>query len=131
MNTGIKVWATSYTNWLKTSPQGIRASQSPKYVDLIFVDADTHHVVYSNHGTFYYNQLASLSILSGDLQGAKESLQAYFGNQFQKSDCSRRQSGRQSFLHSDRVISSVTKLDSPENKRERGLFTMAVSTWKR
>lgn len=32
----------------------------------------------SNHGTFYYNQLASLQILVGDTDGAKKTLDEYF-----------------------------------------------------
>lgn len=35
-------------------------------------------VYVSNHGTFYYNQLAALKILVGDLEGAKNATNDYF-----------------------------------------------------
>ena len=36
------------------------------------------HALRSNHGSFYYNQLASLQVLVDDLTGANETLQEYF-----------------------------------------------------
>ena len=36
----------------------------------------------SNHGTFYYNQLAALQILIGDTAGAKETIEEYFTTQY-------------------------------------------------
>ena len=33
---------------------------------------------HSNHGTFYYNQLAALQILVGDTAGAKQTVEEYF-----------------------------------------------------
>jgi hypothetical protein len=36
----------------------------------------------SNHGTFYYAQLASLKIFVGDLAGAQNVTQTYFSNQY-------------------------------------------------
>ncbi len=36
----------------------------------------------SNHGTFYYNQLAALQILVGDTAGAKQTLEEYFTTQY-------------------------------------------------
>ena len=38
--------------------------------------------LYSNHLTFYINQLASTKYLTGDTKGATTALQNYFGNQF-------------------------------------------------
>ena len=38
--------------------------------------------VHSNHGTFYYNQLAALQILVGDTAGAKQTLEEYFTTQY-------------------------------------------------
>ena len=38
---------------------------------------------HSNHGTFYYNQLAALQILVGDTAGANQTLHGYFTTQFQ------------------------------------------------
>ncbi len=36
----------------------------------------------SNHGTFYYNQLAALQVLVGDTAGAKATLEKYFTTQY-------------------------------------------------
>lgn len=41
------------------------------------VEADGLHC-YSNHGTFYYNQLAALKLLLGDTDGARNVTQTYF-----------------------------------------------------
>ena len=38
--------------------------------------------VRSNHGTFYYNQLAAMQILVGDTAGAKQTLEEYFTTQY-------------------------------------------------
>lgn len=40
-------------------------------------------ILSSNHGTFFYNQLAALQILVGDKDGARGSLQAYFNGIYQ------------------------------------------------
>ena len=39
--------------------------------------------MHSNHGTFYYNQLAALQVLVGDTAGANETLHEYFTTQYQ------------------------------------------------
>ena len=38
----------------------------------------------SNHGTFYYTQLASLQVLVGDNDGAKASIQEYFDGKYKE-----------------------------------------------
>ena len=38
--------------------------------------------VRSNHGTFYYNQLAALQVLVGDNAGAQKTLEEYFTTQY-------------------------------------------------
>jgi len=38
----------------------------------------------SNHGSFYYNQLAALQIMVNDLAGANASLHKYFSTLYQK-----------------------------------------------
>ena len=38
--------------------------------------------VHSNHGTFYYNQLAALQILVGDTNGAQSTINEYFNNAY-------------------------------------------------
>lgn len=32
----------------------------------------------SNHGSFYYNQLAALQVLAGDNNGAQQTIEEYF-----------------------------------------------------
>ena len=36
----------------------------------------------SNHGTYFYNQLASLQILVGDTNGATNTIKQYFSQQY-------------------------------------------------
>jgi hypothetical protein len=38
----------------------------------------------SNHGSYYYNQLAALQILVNDRAGANASIQKYFSTLYQK-----------------------------------------------
>lgn len=38
--------------------------------------------MYSHHGTFYYNQLAALKLLLGDVSGAQNATQTYFSTLF-------------------------------------------------
>ena len=39
-------------------------------------------MVNSNHGTFYYNQLAALQVLVGDNDGAKATVEDYFTGKY-------------------------------------------------
>lgn len=41
------------------------------------------HAVFSNHVTFYYNQLAAMHIVVGDRQAAINSLNTFFNGHFQ------------------------------------------------
>ncbi|CAL1709711.1 unnamed protein product [Somion occarium] len=59
-------WTKEYISWLQSSPLAQREATSP-----------------NNHGTFYYNQLASLQILVGDKDGAKNTVQTYFNTLYQ------------------------------------------------
>jgi len=36
----------------------------------------------SNHGSYYYNQLASLQLIAKDVPGALNTTQKYFNNQY-------------------------------------------------
>ncbi|GLB39576.1 putative alginate lyase [Lyophyllum shimeji] len=58
-------WTQQYAQWLETNPTAILESLAP-----------------NNHGTFYYNQLASLKLLVNDYEGALNVTNAYFAHQF-------------------------------------------------
>ncbi|KAF7978767.1 hypothetical protein HWV62_44802 [Athelia sp. TMB] len=59
-------WTTDYIGWVSTSP----LAQEEK--------ASTN-----NHGTYFYNQLVSLQILVGDIEGATSSINEYFSGIYQ------------------------------------------------
>jgi hypothetical protein len=44
--------------------------------------ADSIFLACSNHGTYFYNQLASLQILVGDTNGAINTTKSYFSKQY-------------------------------------------------
>ena len=44
--------------------------------------SDTDECVPSNHGSFYYNQLAALKLLVNDNEGAVNVTRTYFAKQF-------------------------------------------------
>ncbi|CAE6416169.1 hypothetical protein ACGC1H_007208 [Rhizoctonia solani] len=58
---GVVAWAKAYIPWLQTNElaKAERASDN-------------------NHGSYFFNQLAALQILVGDLEGAKATVQDYF-----------------------------------------------------
>jgi hypothetical protein len=54
-------WTTQYISWLQTSP-------------IAYQEA----IATNNHGSFFFNQLAALQILIGDLDGARNTTNTYF-----------------------------------------------------
>ncbi|KAF8643337.1 hypothetical protein AX16_009066 [Volvariella volvacea WC 439] len=58
-------WSRQYINWLETSSLALQEGTSN-----------------NNHGTFYYNQLAALKILIGDMAGATNVTDTYFNRQY-------------------------------------------------
>jgi hypothetical protein len=80
----MKNWTKEYINWLQTSPIALGEYDAEKYWPffrvlngkLIAVRDD------SNHGTYYYNQLAALQILVGNTSGASTTLKTYFTKQY-------------------------------------------------
>ncbi|OCH88737.1 chondroitin AC/alginate lyase [Obba rivulosa] len=65
LDTQMKNWTTQYIGWLENADIAIQEAKAA-----------------NNHGTFYYNQLAALQILVGDLDGARGTLERYYKNQF-------------------------------------------------
>ncbi|THH06681.1 hypothetical protein EW146_g9539 [Bondarzewia mesenterica] len=58
-------WTTEYIQWLETDSLALAEATAP-----------------NNHGTFYFNQLAALKILVGDVGGARNVTQTYFDTLF-------------------------------------------------
>ncbi|KDQ49492.1 hypothetical protein JAAARDRAFT_165561 [Jaapia argillacea MUCL 33604] len=67
LDTAFVTWGNKYIPWLETNVLAIAEE-----------DAD------NNHGTFFYNQLAAVQILVGNLTGAKLTLETYFTKQYLK-----------------------------------------------
>jgi len=65
LNTQMMNWTTSYIGWMTTSPIAYGEWTAP-----------------NNHGTYFYNQLASLQILVGDTNGAINTTKQYFSKQY-------------------------------------------------
>ncbi|CAE6466713.1 unnamed protein product [Rhizoctonia solani] len=66
LDDGLNAWVKQYMVWLTTSEQALGEKAAP-----------------NNHGTFYFNQLASLQVLVGDLEGAKTTINEYFNGIYQ------------------------------------------------
>ncbi|CAE7221817.1 unnamed protein product [Rhizoctonia solani] len=66
LDDGLNAWAKQYISWLTTSQMGLEEKVSP-----------------NNHGSFYFNQLASLQVLVGDMAGAKTTINEYFNSIYQ------------------------------------------------
>lgn len=65
LNTQMNNWTTTYLSWLTSSPI-----------------AHGEWIAPNNHGTYFYNQLASLQILVGDTAGAINTTKQYFSEQY-------------------------------------------------
>ncbi|KAI8989056.1 chondroitin AC/alginate lyase [Trametes punicea] len=65
IDTQLTNWTHSYIDWLTTAKIALEEASAD-----------------NNHGTFYYNQLAALQILVGDTDGAKQTIEKYFTNQY-------------------------------------------------
>ncbi|KAG5644276.1 hypothetical protein DXG03_008761 [Asterophora parasitica] len=63
-------WTREYITWLETAPISLEEGHADKFVDA------------TNHGTFYYNQLAALKLLIGDFDGARNVTNTYFNAQY-------------------------------------------------
>jgi len=65
LNSQMVNWTTSYIGWVTSSPI-----------------AYGEWTATNNHGTYFYNQLASLQILVGDTNGAINTTKSYFSKQY-------------------------------------------------
>ncbi|CEL56846.1 hypothetical protein RSOLAG1IB_08124 [Rhizoctonia solani AG-1 IB] len=66
LDDGLNAWVKQYTVWLTTSEHALKEKAAP-----------------NNHGSFYFNQLASLQVLVGDIEGAKTTINEYFNGIYQ------------------------------------------------
>lgn len=89
IDSGLVNWVKSYINWLTSSQIALAAAVAPKCVTNLlstpycFADS-SRDVFYSNHGSYYYNQLAALQILVNDTAGANATIQKYFSTLYKK-----------------------------------------------
>ncbi|KAH8978621.1 chondroitin AC/alginate lyase [Lactarius akahatsu] len=66
IDTGLVNWTTTYIGWLTSNKIALEEAAAT-----------------NNHGSYYYNQLASLQILVNDLTGANATLHKYFSTLYQ------------------------------------------------
>ncbi|KAI0320973.1 chondroitin AC/alginate lyase [Amylostereum chailletii] len=65
LNSQMITWSNEYMAWLETSPIALQEGAAA-----------------NNHGTFYYNQLASMKLISDDKEGAQNVTRTYFEQQY-------------------------------------------------
>lgn len=79
-------WVTAYINWLETAPTALIESHASKWIlshrHHSFKKLMTLLYRFSNHGSFYYTQLASLKLFLNDTAGALNATTTYFRNQY-------------------------------------------------
>ncbi|CAE6452121.1 unnamed protein product [Rhizoctonia solani] len=66
LDDGLNAWVKQYIVWLTTNALALEEKAAP-----------------NNHGSFYFNQLASLQLLVGDTEGAKTTINEYFNGIYQ------------------------------------------------
>lgn len=75
-------WVQQYIDWLETSNSGIQESESAKCVQRFTAMMIVLNAINSNHGSFYYNQLAALKLIANDVPGALNVTETYFNHQY-------------------------------------------------
>jgi len=82
LNDEMNQWLLKYIDWLEHSPLALREKATKKFVSPLIYPPPLVDPVslfnYSNHGTFYVNQIAAIKILLGDKSGAVNVLGKYF-----------------------------------------------------
>jgi hypothetical protein len=93
IDSGLVAWAESYIGWLTTNQLALEEAAATKCVTLMSSPClwaasriPPHSVClqpigapfYSNHGTYYYGQLAALQIRVNDFSNASVTIQKYF-----------------------------------------------------
>lgn len=96
IDSGLVNWTRSYIKWLTSSQIALTEAVASKCVTLVssrpferqivvtcFTDCGTC-LFCSNHGSYYYNQLAALQILVNDTASANATIQKYFSTLYKK-----------------------------------------------
>ena len=72
-------WLSQYIDWLEHSSLALGEKVAAKFVfHRLTLDSQLTLSRSSNHGSFYFNQIAALKILVGNKNGALDSLGEYF-----------------------------------------------------
>lgn len=66
LDDGLNAWVKEYIVWLTTNSMALEEKAAP-----------------NNHGSYYFNQLASLQVLVGDTAGAKATIEEFFTGIYQ------------------------------------------------
>lgn len=61
----------------------------------------------SNHGSFYFNQLAALQLIAGDKDGSAKTVQAYFNGLFKNQVAGNGDQVSDSGLYTEKIVTSV------------------------
>jgi len=85
IDSGLIAWTKTYIGWLTSSDIALEEAAATKCVILISplsrlwaASCMSHARCDSNHGSYYYNQLAALQILVNDTASASATIQKYF-----------------------------------------------------
>lgn len=82
VDTGFQGWVNEYLPWITTNKLAIEEQDALKYVHCLRRMRSSWLALiprtHSNHGSFFYNQLASLYLIINDNVNAKATLEKYF-----------------------------------------------------
>ena len=84
LNTQMNNWTTNYIEWVITSPIAYGEWTADKWITSTssFTQVSNICLISSNHGTYFYNQLASLYIIVDNKQNATNTINQYFSKQY-------------------------------------------------
>ena len=84
MDAAMTNWTTSYISWMETNSLALQEAASDKWVSTYILSCLTSNSYGSNHGSFYFVQLASLYLIANDKNGALNATQFYFDHAYQQ-----------------------------------------------
>ena len=94
IDSGLVNWTKSYIKWLTSSNIALTEAVASKCVTFVSPRPFEHQIVVtgfadhgrvcSNHGSYYYNQLAALQILVNDTASANATIRKYFSTLYKK-----------------------------------------------
>jgi hypothetical protein len=142
VDSGLVRLTRSYIEWLTSSRIALAAAVAPKCVTpiptrttferLVAVTCCTDNlaraVFCSNHGSYYYNQLAALQILANDTAGANATIQKYFSTLYKNQIRADGEQVRCECYIPIALYGHLTCGFSPSKQYARDLITIARST---